>query len=59
VSCQWLSRVIDELLADLKGKYIFNFLDDLGVCSPSVEEHVTHLSEVLGRLQRTGFTMNP
>jgi hypothetical protein len=29
VGCQGLSRVIDELFADLKGEYVFNFLDDL------------------------------
>jgi hypothetical protein len=29
VGCQGLSRVFDELFADLKGKYVFNFLDDL------------------------------
>jgi hypothetical protein len=31
VGCQGLSRVVDELFADLKGKYVFNFLDDLVV----------------------------
>jgi hypothetical protein len=31
VGCQGLSRVIDELSADLKGRYIFNFVDDLVV----------------------------
>jgi hypothetical protein len=44
---------------DLKGKYVFNFLDDLVVYSPSVEEHGEHLREVLGRLERAGFTLNP
>jgi hypothetical protein len=31
VGSQVLSRVIDELFADLKGKWVFNFLDDLVV----------------------------
>jgi hypothetical protein len=31
VGSQGLSRVIDELFADLKGRYVFNFLNDL-VC---------------------------
>jgi hypothetical protein len=43
VGCQGLSRVVDELFADLKGKYVFNFLDDLVMYSPSVEEHVMHM----------------
>jgi hypothetical protein len=59
VDCQGLSRVVDELFADLKGKYVFNFLDDLGVFSSSVGEHEAHLREVLRRLERAGFTMNP
>jgi hypothetical protein len=28
VGCQGLSRVIDELFADLKGRFVFNFVDD-------------------------------
>jgi hypothetical protein len=35
------------------------FFDDLVVYSPSVEEHVVHVREVLGRLQEAGFTLNP
>jgi hypothetical protein len=59
VGCQGLSRVVDELFAGLKGKYVFNFLDDLVVFSPSVGEHEEHLREVLRRVERAGFTLNP
>jgi hypothetical protein len=59
IGCQGLSRVIDELFADLKGQFVFNFLDDLVIYSSSVEKHVGHLREVLGRLQGAGFTLNP
>ena len=59
VGCQGLSRVVDKLFADLKGQYIFNFLDDLVVYSSSAGEQVNHVREVLGRLQRAGFTLNP
>jgi len=52
VGCQGLTRVIDEMFADLKGRYIFNFVDDLVVYSASVEEHREHVREVLRRLQR-------
>jgi len=55
VGSQGLSRVIDELFADLKGKWGFNFLGDLLVSSPSVEEHASHVREVLRRLQEAGF----
>jgi len=54
-----LSRVVDKLFADLKDRYVFNFLDDLVVYSSSAEEHVSHVREVLGRAQRAGFTLNP
>ena len=59
VGCQGLSRVIDEMFADLKGRYIFNFFDDLVVYSASLKEHREHVREVLRRLQRGGFTLNP
>jgi hypothetical protein len=59
VGSQGLSRVIDELFADLKGRWVFNFLDDLFVYSASVEEHLAHVREVLRRLQEAGFTLNP
>jgi len=54
-----LSRVVDELFADLKGRYVFNFLDDLVVYSSFAEKHVGHVREVLSRLQSSGFTLNP
>ena len=58
VGSQGLSRVVDEVFADLKGRFVFNFLDDLVVYSSSPEEHVAHAREVLTRLERTGFTLN-
>jgi len=58
VACRGLSWVIVDLFSDLKGKYVFNLLDDLLVYTPSAEDRVTHLHEVLGRLQRVGFTLN-
>jgi hypothetical protein len=57
VGCQGLSRVIDELFADLKGQYLFNFVDDLVVYSSSIDHG--HVREVLRRLQKGGFTLNP
>jgi len=59
VGSQGLSRVIDELFADLKGRWVFNFLDDLVVYSSSVEEHANHVREVLRRLQDVGFPLIP
>jgi hypothetical protein len=59
VGCQGLSPVIDELFADLKGDYMFNFIDDLVVYSSSHEEHNNYVREVLRRLQTAGITLNP
>jgi hypothetical protein len=57
VSFQGLIRVIDELFADLNGHYVFNFVDDLVMYSPSLEQH--RVREVLRHLQGAGFTLNP
>jgi transposase InsO family protein len=59
IGSQALSRVIDQLFGDVKGKFVFNFLDDLVVYSKSLEEHDSHLRIILGRLQGAGFTLNP
>jgi hypothetical protein len=59
VGCQGLSRVIDELFSDLKGRFLFNFLDDVVVYPSTREEHVGHLREVMTRLQAAGYTLNP
>jgi hypothetical protein len=50
--------VVDELFADLKGIYVFNFLDDLVVYSKSPEGHRIHLRGVLGKLEKAGFMLN-
>jgi hypothetical protein len=59
IGCQGLSRVIDELFSDFKGDYVVNFLDDLVVYSRSTESHEKHVREVLARLEKAGFTLNP
>jgi hypothetical protein len=58
MDCQGLSHVVDNLFADLKGKYVFHHLDDLVVYLASISEHQVHLKEVLGRLQSAGFILN-
>ena len=39
VGCQGISCVVDNLFSALKGKYMFNYLDDLLIYSPTVTEH--------------------
>jgi hypothetical protein len=55
---QGLGRVVDNLFADLKGQYVFNYLDDLVVYSTTINEYQGHLREVLDRLKAAGFTLN-
>ena len=58
VGSQGLSRVLDELFANLKNDFVFNYRDDLVIYSRSVEEHAKHVRVVLDRLQTAGFTLN-
>jgi len=58
VGSQGLSRVMDELFADLKDNFVFNYLDDLVIYSRSIEERAQHVRIVLDRLQKAGFTLN-
>jgi hypothetical protein len=46
VGSQVLTRVEDELFADVKGAFVFNYLDDIVVYSRSVEEHAQHVRTV-------------
>ena len=58
VGSKGLSRVVDELFADLKGDFVFNYLDDLIIYSRSLEYHARHVRVVLDRLHGAGFTLN-
>ena len=58
IGSQGLSRVVDEILADLKNDFVFNYLDDLVIYSRSLEQHARHVWVVLDRLQEAGFTLN-
>jgi len=42
MGCQGLSQVVDRMVADLKGKCVFNFIDNL-VVSLLVSEHYQRL----------------
>ena len=50
IGYQGLSHAVDNLFADLKGEYVFNYLKNLVVYTATVSEHQEHLREVLGRL---------
>ena len=50
-------RIMNYVLSGLIGSFVFVYLDDIIIYSPSVEEHVDHLDQVLKRLQRFNMTL--
>lgn len=51
-------RLMDKLLQGCDG-YSAAYLDDVVLFSHTWEEHMQHLSEVLGRIHKAGLTLNP
>lgn len=43
--------IMDEVLAPFLRKFILVFLDDILICSPSLETHIAHLELVLEKLR--------
>lgn len=54
-----LTRLLDNILGDLKLVCVYNYLDDLVIYSRSFEEHLQHLSRVFAKLQAAGLTVKP
>lgn len=54
-----LSRLIFQLFADLRYKFVIAFFDDLLIYSQTWEEHLSHIRLVLNRLAQAGLTVNP
>ncbi|MBW0539933.1 hypothetical protein O181_079648 [Austropuccinia psidii MF-1] len=44
-------KLVNDILYDLLDIYVVAYLDEIMVCSKYEEEHVTHMSIVLGRLR--------
>jgi hypothetical protein len=59
VGSRSLIRAVDDLFADVKGAFVFNYLVDHVVYSRSVKEHAQHIRTILRRLRDAGFTLNP
>lgn len=51
-------RLIDRVIGVDLEKYVFVYLDDIIICTPSLELHVEMLREVLRRLARAKLTLN-
>jgi Reverse transcriptase (RNA-dependent DNA polymerase)/RNase H-like domain found in reverse transcriptase len=56
-AAQTFQRLMDHLLQGLP--FVFIFLDDILVASPSLVEHEAHLHQVLGVLRDNGLVVNP
>ena len=52
-------RLMERVLAGLSWKSCLLYLDDIIVYSRTFEEHVSHLGEVLDRIQEAGMKLKP
>lgn len=50
-------RFMNQVLRNLD--YVFVYVDDLLIASPSVEIHRPHLKDIFHRLSENGITINP
>ena len=55
-AAQTFQRLMDSVLRDLA--FVFVYLDDILVASPSVDEHLSHLRQVFQRLDGHGLIVN-
>ena len=55
-SAQAFQRLMDGVLRGLS--FVFVYLDDILVASPSLEDHLLHVKQVLSRLSNAGLAIN-
>ena len=55
----YFQREMNRILADLIGKCVFVYIDDILVFSKTEEEHVDHLQLVFDRLREAGLKLKP
>ena len=55
-SAQAFQRLMDGVLHDLP--FLFVYLDDILVASPSLYAHVNHVQQLLSRIQGSGMAIN-
>jgi Reverse transcriptase (RNA-dependent DNA polymerase) len=54
---QTFQHLMDKILRGLP--YVFVYLDDILIASTSLQEHMSHLRQVLEILQQNGLIINP
>lgn len=52
-------RLMETVLHGLLGKFVSVYLDDIVIYSPTVKEHLKHLSAVFDRLRQAGLRLKP
>lgn len=57
-AAQTQQRLVDAIFGPRYEPYIFCYLDDIIVCSPTFEHHIRLLSEVRDRLKEANLTIN-
>ena len=50
-------RLMDMVLGDLLGNGVYVYIDDLILCTDTIEEHIALLKEVLKRLRKAGLKL--
>ena len=53
------ARLMTCVLQDLMDDSILSYLDDILICSDSIESHIAKLRSVFGRLENAGLTIKP
>lgn len=51
-------RLVERVLAELRGKFCFVYIDDINVYSSTLEQHVLHLNAIFQRLIQANLTLN-
>jgi len=52
-------RCVDQVMGNLKWQICCVYFDDIIIFSQTFEEHLSHIKEVLNRLQEAGLTIHP
>lgn len=51
-------RLMNKVLEGTIGKYTYVYVDDIIIYSPTFEDHMKHIEDVLIRLKKAGLTIN-
>ena len=52
-------RMMNLSFSEFIGKFVFIYLDDIIIYSPSVESHTEHIHQILNRIDQVNLRLNP